>query len=66
MAFYHSNKKEIDADIAAEEQAYDEGVRASLVIPQQRYSTGEIVRRFARLATARVDWKNGLYYLSNF
>ena len=37
-----------------------------LIIPQQRYSTGEIVRRFVRLATARVDWKNGLYYLSNF
>lgn len=29
MAFYHSNKKDIDADIAAEEEAYDEGVRAS-------------------------------------
>jgi uncharacterized protein (DUF433 family) len=29
LAFYHANKKEIDADIAAEEQAYDEGVRSS-------------------------------------
>jgi uncharacterized protein (DUF433 family) len=29
LAFYHSNKQEIDADIAAEEQAYDEGVRSS-------------------------------------
>jgi uncharacterized protein (DUF433 family) len=29
LAFYHVNKQEIDADIAAEEQAYDEGVRSS-------------------------------------
>lgn len=29
LAFYHANKQEIDADIAAEEQAYDEGVRSS-------------------------------------
>jgi uncharacterized protein (DUF433 family) len=29
LAFYHANKREIDADIAAEEQAYEEGVRSS-------------------------------------
>ena len=29
LSFYHANKEEIDADIAAEEQAYDDGVRAS-------------------------------------
>ena len=29
LAFYHANKQEIDADITAEEQAYDEGVRSS-------------------------------------
>lgn len=29
LAFYHANKLEIDADIAADEQAYDEGVRCS-------------------------------------
>jgi len=29
LAFYHANKQEIDADIAAEEQAYEEGVRSS-------------------------------------
>ncbi len=29
LAFYHANKQEIDAEIAAEEQAYDEGVRSS-------------------------------------
>jgi uncharacterized protein (DUF433 family) len=29
LAFYHANKPEIDADIAADEQAYDEGVRSS-------------------------------------
>ena len=29
LAFYRANKMEIDADIAADEQAYDEGVRSS-------------------------------------
>jgi uncharacterized protein (DUF433 family) len=29
LAFYHANKREIDADIAAEERAYEEGVRSS-------------------------------------
>jgi len=29
LAYYHANKQEIDADITAEEQAYDEGVRSS-------------------------------------
>jgi uncharacterized protein (DUF433 family) len=29
LAFYHANKEEIDADIAAEEQVYEEGVRSS-------------------------------------
>jgi uncharacterized protein (DUF433 family) len=29
LAFYHANKQEIDSDIAAEERAYDEGVRSS-------------------------------------
>ena len=29
LAFYHANKQEIDADIAAEEQAYEEGVRTT-------------------------------------
>jgi uncharacterized protein (DUF433 family) len=29
LAFYHANKQEIDADIAAEERAYDKGVRSS-------------------------------------
>lgn len=29
LAYYHANKPEIDADIAAEELAYDQGVRSS-------------------------------------
>ncbi len=29
LAFYHANKQEIDADIIAEDRAYDEGVRSS-------------------------------------
>lgn len=37
-----------------------------LIIPQQRYSTGEIVRRMLRLSSSRFDMRNGLYYLSNF
>ena len=37
-----------------------------LVVPQQRYSTGEILRRMLRLASSRFELTNGLYYLSNF
>jgi len=37
-----------------------------LIIPQQQYSTGEVVRRILRLASSRCDLANGLYYLSNF
>ena len=37
-----------------------------LIIPQQRYSTGEIVRRMLRLTSSRFDMTNGLFYLSNF
>jgi uncharacterized protein (DUF433 family) len=29
LAFYHANKHEIDADITAEDLAYEEGVRSS-------------------------------------
>ena len=37
-----------------------------LIVPQQRFSTGEIVRRMLRLSSSRFDLTNGLYYLSNF
>ena len=37
-----------------------------LIIPQQRYSTGEIVRRSLRLASSNCDLTNGIYDLSNF
>lgn len=37
-----------------------------VIIPQQRYSTGEIVRRMLRLVSSRFDVTNGIYYLSNF
>jgi hypothetical protein len=37
-----------------------------LLIPQQRFSTGEIVRRILRLVSSRIDITNGIYYLSNF
>lgn len=37
-----------------------------LLIPQQQYSTGEIVRRILRVASSRFDLTNGLFYLSNF
>lgn len=37
-----------------------------LIIPQQRYPTGEIVRRMLRVASSRLDLANGFFYLSNF
>jgi hypothetical protein len=37
-----------------------------MFIPQQRYSTGEIVRRLLRAAATRKEWASGLYCLSNF
>ena len=37
-----------------------------LILPQQRYSTGEIVRRMLRLASSGYRLTSGLYYLSNF
>jgi predicted nuclease of predicted toxin-antitoxin system len=37
-----------------------------LIIPQQRYSTGETVRRILRLASSKFDLASGIYYLSNF
>jgi len=37
-----------------------------LIIPQQRYSIGEIVRRILRLTSSEFDLTGGLYYLSNF
>ena len=36
------------------------------IIPQQRYSTGEIIRRMVRLALSGFDLASGIYYLSNF
>jgi hypothetical protein len=37
-----------------------------VIIPQQRYSIGEIVRRILRLTSSEFDLTGGLYYLSNF
>ncbi|NDJ09657.1 MAG: hypothetical protein EBY17_00480 [Acidobacteriia bacterium] len=37
-----------------------------LIISQQRFSTGEIVRRILRLASSGIDPANGICYLSNF
>jgi hypothetical protein len=37
-----------------------------LIIPRQRYSTGEIVRRILRLTWSGFDLAGGIYYLSNF
>jgi hypothetical protein len=36
------------------------------IIPQQRFSTGEIVRRMLRLVSSRPDLAIGLHYPSNF
>ena len=37
-----------------------------MLIPQQRYSTGEIVRRLLRAGASGDEKISGLYYLSNF
>ena len=37
-----------------------------MLVPQQRYSTGEIVRRLLRAAASGLKDISGLYYLSNF
>ena len=37
-----------------------------IVIPQQRYSTGEIIRRLLRLSTSATKRTSELYYLSNY
>ncbi len=37
-----------------------------LIIPQQRFSTGEVVRRILRLNSRGIDLSNSLNYLSNY
>lgn len=37
-----------------------------LILPQQRYAIGEVVRRFLRVLSSRLDLANGIYYLSSF
>jgi hypothetical protein len=37
-----------------------------LILPQQRYSTGEIVRRMLRLASSGCLMTSHIYYLSNY
>jgi hypothetical protein len=37
-----------------------------MLVPQQRYSTGEIVRRLLRAAASGIETITELYYLSNF
>ena len=37
-----------------------------ILVPRQRYSTGEIVRRLLRAAASGVEEISGLYYLSSF
>ena len=37
-----------------------------MLVPQQRYSTGEIVRRLLRATASGIEMISGLYYLSNF
>ena len=56
-------------DFASLHRAWAEQGRSHfgiLIVPQQRFSTGEIVRRMLRLSSSRFDLTNGLYYLSNF
>lgn len=37
-----------------------------ILVPQQRYSPGEIVRRLLRASTGGAEKTSGLFYLSNF
>jgi len=37
-----------------------------IIATQQRYSTGEFVRRILRVVSSRVAVRNGLFFLSNF
>jgi len=37
-----------------------------MLVPQQRYSTGELVRRLLRATPSGIETISGLYYLSNF
>jgi hypothetical protein len=56
-------------DFASLHREWLEGGRSHfgiLIIPQQRYSTGEIVRRILRLNSSGFDLAGGIYYLSNF
>jgi hypothetical protein len=54
------------AALHAQWMSNDQRHAGILIIPQQRYSTGEIVRRLVRLASSRFDMGGGVYYLSNF
>jgi hypothetical protein len=57
------------SDFATLHRQWQEQVQSHsgiLIIPQQRYATGEIVRRILRLESSRFDLTNGIYYLSNF
>ncbi len=59
----------LDADFASLHKSWADQGRSHdgvLIIPQQRYSTGEIVRRWLRLAESKFELTNGLFYLSNF
>lgn len=56
-------------DFAAMHRTWLESGRSHfgiLIIPQQRYSTGETVRRLLRVASSGIQPRNGIYYLSNF
>lgn len=56
-------------DFAALHQAWmerDQSHAGILILPQQRYPIGEVVRRFLRVLSSRLDLANGIYYLSSF
>lgn len=56
-------------DFASLHDNWTEGGRSHsgiLILPQQRYSTGEIVRRMLRLSSSGYRLTSRIYYLSNF
>lgn len=65
LAYYHANREQVEADLAAEEAEEDQAVRAFLA-RQQHYSVGEQMRRVLKVMALRsaADMRNSVEFLS--
>lgn len=54
------------AQLHAEWAAVGRSHAGIIIATQQRYSTGEFVRRILRIVASRVEVRDGLFFLSNF